>query len=284
METVDQARTYEMGCDMGDAVDQGDRPRDAVVILAFGMPIAFPDGKFGASLFSGPDQRTKPIRLAVQEFARGYWACTSGTKPKLTLAVGTSNYGSNVTFDHGHAWAGMINKTNDVLKTRGHSSQVVAVGAIDLELSWSSPSVGDRWLDGYDSQNKYRVLNFGDAAGCPPASSSCGTSSYPSWTQHDVWWVSWGHPAVFPLPQIYLNSGIQADQWHEVAHHGLSHDFSLILFAGTLTQMNACQERGCDPSTDNTPAQGWSQLWDALNDADGTDQGLVWSTDITWKN
>jgi hypothetical protein len=284
MQTVDTDRLYDLGCDLGDSVDRGVRPADALVILAYGMPINFGGGSYGASLFSGPDQKTKPLRSSAQAFAHGFWACSAGNGAKLTLAMGTSNYGPNVTFDHGAAWAGMVNAANDRLKSQGWSSQAVIVGAIDLELSWSSPSVGDRWLDGYDSKNKWRVINFGDAAGCPPASSSCGTSAHPEWDSHDVWWTAWGHPSVFPVPQIYLNSGIQADQWHEIAHHGLSHDQSLMLLSGALTQMNACKERGCDPSTDNTPNQGWTQLWDAVNDGDGTDQGLRWSTDMQWAN
>jgi hypothetical protein len=284
METVDTSLTYQRGCEMGNLVDQGDRPADGLVILMFGMPIHFGESSYGASLYNGPDQTTKPIRLAVQEFGHGYWACTDGNNGKLTIAVSTSNYGSDVSFEHGRSWAKMVNTANRELKEKGWSRQVVVIGGIDLELSWSSPSRAEKWLDGYDKENSYRVVNFGDAAGCPPASSSCGTSSHPEWTQHQVWWAAWGHPGVFPVPQIYRTDGIMAEQWHQVAHRGIDDGGTLMLFSGALTQWDACQDRGCDPSVENRPEDGWAQLWTSVNDLDGTDQGIKWSTDISWKN
>jgi hypothetical protein len=284
METVDTDRTYELGCNMGKQVNRGTKPVDALIFLAFGKPVRFDGSTYGASVFNAPDQPTKPIRLAVQEFAHGYWACTDGNRGKLTLAAGTSNYGDDVTFAHGEAWAKMVNSANNNLKKKGWSKQVVVVGAIDLELSWSSPEVAEAWLDGYDSVNSYRVFNFGDAAGCPPATSSCGTSSHPEWSQYQVWWAAWGHPGVFPMPQIYRTDGMQAEQWHQVVHRGLDRDGALMHVSGALTQQDACQERGCDPSVENTPAQGWSQMWDSVNDADGTDQSIRWSSDMSWEN
>jgi hypothetical protein len=284
METVDTARSYTLGCQAGNGVDAGKRPADGVIVLDYGKPVDFGNKKYGASLFDGADQRTRPIRLAVQEYAHGFWACTDGDTARLTLAVGTSNFGSAVTFNHGKAWAGLVNEANHVLQANGWSKQVVVLGAIDLELSWSSPTVANAWLDGYDSKNEVRVLNYGDAAGCPPATSSCGTSSHPEWDSQSVWYAAWGHPSVWPLPEIYLNSGIMAEQWHQIAHHGITYDLSLAISSGAMTQSAACAERGCDSTTDNTPQEGWTQLWNALNDADGTDQTPKWSTDISWGN
>jgi hypothetical protein len=284
METADPAVTYDLGCDMGNGVDGGVRPTNAVVVLDYGMAVPVKGAPWGASLWNGPDTGTSAIRRSAQEFAHGYWACSDGNSSQLTLAIGTSNYGPNVVYDHGKAWGAMINKANQTLRAQGWSSQVVMVGAIDLELSWSSPDVATQWLDGYDKGSNWRILNFGDAAGCPPATNSCGTSGHPEWTQHDVWFVSWGHHSSYPLPEIYRTDGIMAEQWHRVAHRGLELGDSLMEFSGAMTQAGACKQRGCDPSTMNSPQQGWSQLWTALNGGDGTDQTPAWSTDISWKN
>jgi hypothetical protein len=283
MQTIDPDVAYDLGCQMGRGVDAGTQPARAMVVLDFGMPVSFGAGSYGASLFSAPAQRTTEIRIAAQEMAHGYFVCTVGIRPKLTVGIGTSNYGPDVSYDHGRAWGGMVNRANEILRQKGWSLQATIVGASDIELSWSSPTVARRWEDGYATATDARLLNFGDAAGCPPAGSSCGTSAHPEWEQSDVWNVSWGHPPAMPLPEIYLNNGVMAEQWHQVARTGLKRSASAMEFAGSMTQYAACREMGCDSSTDNTPSQGWTQLYDSLNVGDGTDQTPPFSTDISWR-
>jgi hypothetical protein len=214
--------------------------------------------------------------------AHGFWACSLGLGSKLTIAIGTSNYGPHVTYGHGQAWGGMVNRANEVLHQKGWSLQVRIEGASDIELSWSSPAVAARWLDGYDDATDHALINFGDAAGCPPAGSSCGSSAHPEWEQRDVWNLAWGHAPARPLPEIYRNDGIMAEQWHQVARFGVRHRAALMRFRGSMTQHAACREMGCDRSTDNTPSEGWNQLHDALNSGGGTNQTPQFSTDISW--
>lgn len=281
MQTVDTTRLYDMGCSLGTAVGNGNRPSDAVVILDFGSPVVFGDGSFGASLFDGVNQKVGKIENAIVEFAHGYWVCSPWTST-LSLGMGTSNYGSDVTSAHGGAWARTVNNAHSEVDANGWGSQVSVVGGSDIELDWSSPSTASAWAGGYDSDNLYLYYDYGDAAGCPPASPSCGTSNHPEWNQHDVWYISWGIPPAWPLPEIYRTDGLNADQWHGVAYHGYSHDNSVPDMVGSLTQWTACGQRGCDPSVNNTPGVGWSQLWDALNNDPVTQQDLRWSTDIGW--
>lgn len=282
MQTADPDVAYDMGCAMGRGADAGTQPKDALVVLAFGMPVSFGGGTYGASLFGGRDTRTTEIRIAAQEMAHGFSACSLGLGPRLTVAVGTSNYGRHVSYSHGHAWGGMVDRANEVLQQKGWNLQVAILGASDIELSWSSPAVAGRWLDGYADATDRALINFGDAAGCPPAGASCGTSAHPEWEQSDVWNLAWGHSPAVPLPEIYLNSGVMAEQWHQVARFGVRHHASVMRFRGSMTQHAACREMGCDHSTDNTPEEGWTQLYEALNSGDGTDQTPAFSTDISW--
>ncbi|MFN2589953.1 MAG: hypothetical protein ABR518_04210 [Actinomycetota bacterium] len=282
MQTADPDVTYDMGCEVGRGAETGTQPRSGLIVLAFGMPVSFGGGKYGASLFGGRDRRTTEIGTAAEEMAHGFWACTAGFGPRLTIAVGTSNYGRHVTFEHGRAWGEMVNRANATLRHRGWNLQVEIVGANDIEISWSSPKTARRWLDGYDRATDHPLVNFGDAAGCPPAGGSCGTSAHPEWEQADVWEMAWGHPPAVPLPEIYRNDGMMAEQWHQVARFGVRHRESLMRFRGAMTQYAACREAGCDESTDNTPAQGWTQLTDALNATDDTAQTPAFSTDISW--
>jgi hypothetical protein len=54
-------------------------------------------------------------------------------------------------------------------------------------------------------------------------------------------------------------------------------------FLGSMTQYRACLQRSCDDSLKNSPADGYSQLYDALNADSRTAQSLNWSTDINWQ-
>jgi len=291
METADPQVTYNLGCDLGRGAQDGTEPSTSVVVLDFGMPVSLGHGTYGTSLFSGPNSTTTTIQHAAEAMARGFWTCTVQTPPDLlddraplTIGVGTSNYGSHVTYGHGRAWGRMVNQANQTLRRQGWSSKVAIVGASDLELSWSSPSVVRAWENGYAAAAGAPLIDFGDAAGCPPASRSCGTSAHPEWTQRDVWKASWGHAPAEPLPEIYLNDGVMAQQWYGVAQRGSDRGGSAEDFVGAMTQHAACRQTGCDPSTDNTPSQGWTQLYDALSQSDTTAQVPPFSTDISWES
>lgn len=272
-------RWYDLGCALGNAVRNGTRPRDAVVILAFGRP-DFNGTTWGTNLPGSGGFRTLPqIRRVVEEYGHGYWVC-SPFDTTLRIAAGTSNFGGEVTYEHGQRWANMVDNANAWLRDRGYSSQATAVGANDIELGWNGPTVSRRWVNGYASAASYPYYNFGDAAGCPPAGSCSG-----GWTQADLWFVSWGAWPAWPLPQIYREDGIQARQWYRESLWAYQNRSGRMHFVGSLTQWNACEDVNDPCSTiKNTPAQGWTQLHDALNSDSRTAQGLRWSTDISWRN
>lgn len=248
---------------------------------------------------------TNQIAAAAQEFGRGYWVgTTSDTTSQITLAIGTSNNDfdneGEVTFAHGSAWAGMVNNVQTWLTDNGYAGQVKAAGASDMELGWNSPTATNAWVDGYDSINDRLLYNFGDAEGCPQSgdgsvSQPCN-HRYPSyvptprpyqWTQADVWHISWEAAPARPLPQIYANSGAGAKQWYQIALYSYVSRSRKMLFDGPLTQHRACVKTNYgDPvcnGADNTPDQGWTLLYNALNAGNDprTAQDLRWSTEIS---
>lgn len=242
-------------------------------------------GEYGATLFGFGPVSMDDIGIAVQYYAWGYYSCLlEDFSSHLTIAVGTNNYfGGYVTYAHGQAWAEMINDINSWLISNGYSGQVLAVGASDIEIGWNTPQISHDWVAGYDSANEWPLYSFGDAAGCPP-SGECGTSSFPSWTQEDVWFHAWGAPPSYPLPLIYANSGINANQWYEMSVYSYEAHGEAITFVGAVTQFQACQQRPspiCD-LLDNTPGEGWSQLRGFLNSDPRTMQNLPWVTDFKW--
>ena len=85
------------------------------------------------------------IKAAVENFGRGYYLCSdTDQSSQIYVGIGTTNYEYTHSWStatargHGLAWAQMVNDVNYWLVTNGYSSQVHAVGAVDIELSWSS--------------------------------------------------------------------------------------------------------------------------------------------------
>lgn len=148
-----------------------------------------------------------------------------------------------------------------------------------MELRWNSASVTRQWVNGYLSTNAYALYDFGDAAGCP----NCGAGGY-TWSQNDVWYISWGASPgeAQALPLIYHNDGDHAEQWASIALYSVNTQGTRMNFVGTMTQSGACRQVGCDASLDNTPEQGWTQLWLELNKDSRTAVTMPWVTDIEW--
>jgi hypothetical protein len=98
----------------------------------------------------------------------------------------------------------------------------------------------------------------------------------------DVWWVAWGSRSAWPLPEIYTNSGSQAQQWYELSLYSYRRHGRPMTVAGVLSQRRACRQSTTDPCTgiNNTPSRAWSQLWGLLNRDRRTAQTIRWATDI----
>lgn len=285
MSTVDTQTTYDLGCKLGTRDYNTAGTQNNVVILFFAQP-AYVNGVYGTYIFGGTFKSTTAIGDAAKYFGIGYYACTlSDTSSTVRIVISTSNYGSQVTSGHGQAWASMANSVNQSLIDGGFSSQASADGGSDIEMGWSSAATAKAWVDGYDVTNQRFMFNTGDAAGCPQSGSSSSPGACNNgWTQQDVYYVSWQASPSVPLPQIYRNDSAQAKQWQQVKLYGFLRYSSAMHLQGSLTQWNACQEVGCDASIDNTPSQGWQQLYDQLNSDSRTAQSLTWSTDVSWNN
>ena len=249
----------------------------AVAVLAFGRPVKGGKRQWGASLFGHAYASTDQIQEAVQAYAEGYVGCSHGG-PRLTVAIGTSNYAPGVSYRHGAAWALMVNAANQWIGGKGYGGLVEFAGANDIELSWNGPRASKSWVRGYDSVAEWPYYDFGDAAGCPPRGNCLG-----AWTPEDVWFVSWGARTAWPLPQIYTPSGSMAQQWYHLSLYSYLHHGWRMTIAGTLSQHIACRQSS-DPcrGMDNSPAKAWGQLNGMLNRDRRTAQRLPWSSDFRW--
>jgi len=297
MDSTDTGVLYALGCSIGSHRLSGSPPQDGLVILDYGMPKKS-GSTYGASAYggSGGFASTTEIRHAVVEMAHGFWVCTdTDVTAHLRIGVGTSNYSEVGGFSnaditsHGQAWADMVDAINSDMVVAGYNSQADAYGASDLEVSWSTYTRAKRWTDGYDASSSWGYYNNGDAAGCPTSGATatphqCGTSS---WYQDSVYYVSWGNPAAWAVPQIYREDGTQAKQWQQISKYAVlaGQPLGKIQFSGSLTQHSACAPHPTSSdclNKDNTAASGWQQLYDRANSDSATATEIRFATDINW--
>jgi hypothetical protein len=277
---------FGLGCNQGTIDANRPGTQNRIVVLDFGSP-RLVDGVYGFELpggASGEFRSRQDARSVAVNYALGYWSCTGNDRASvISLAIGTTNNGTQVR-DNGHqqgrAFANFVRWITEDVAAGGASSQVKVRAAIDVEMDWNTFPDTREWFQGYDSLSNTPIYDFGDAAGCTQNGST--TSCNNGWTQERVWWVSEGFPLARPLPEIYTNSGSQANQWYQLARYThLRHSVDMLIY-GTLTQFGACQQVGGCTTTDNTPSQGWTQLYDRLNADPTVRHRPRWSADISY--
>jgi hypothetical protein len=236
-------------------------------------------GRFGASVFRS-FRSTKQIAYSVRQYARGFVGCS---RPKngthLALGVGTSNYGSAVTYRHGQQWGSMVAHIGRWLRSRRMDEWVDVTGANDIEPGWRGPDVTRRWIKGYASRTARPYFYYGGAAGCPPYDSCIGP-----WTMEDVWYAAWGSHHAVPVPEVYAGSGVNALQWYHLSLYGYQQHGQRMQIEGVMSQAGSCAGHRDCLGMANRPEQAYSQLYRTLNGDPRTAQPIRWVTDITWRN
>lgn len=282
MKTVKSATMINVGCDLGKQVVSLPGTQELLVTLDYGRPYDMGNGIWGASMFGFGPTSTTDIGNAIKIAGRAYVQCSGADSGShLTIGIGTSNYGKQVTEAHGVAWAQMVNDVNAWFVSQGLYNRVDAVGMNDMELGWNTPTTTRAWVRGYDSVNKFPLYNFGDAAGC-------ATNYFPNWgcnspwTKEDVWWISYGSGASYSVPLIYADTGVNAEQWARLSLYGYQTHGLPIEFKGVMTQYQSCIQVGGCGTLDNKPDEGWNYLVKELKRNAATAQYPKYLTDIMW--
>jgi hypothetical protein len=276
--TTRVASARRRGCGFARRVNRNRALRDSIVIMDFGRQ-ARRRRTFGVSLFGHGFRSTRAIGAVAEWYAAGFDSCIRRTDhAHLVLAVGTSNYGSQISWRHGVEWASMVNGVAAWVGRNGLGNRVAIAGAIDMELGWNGPWRSRRWVAGYGSVAQHPYFDFGDAAGCPPRGNCVG-----GWRVEDVWYVSWGAPWALPLPEIYAPNGSSAREWQRLSLYSKLHHGRAMTIAGVMSQHAACRQ-SADPcwGMNNWPGHAWRLLHRALNSDPRTAQPLRWLTDVRW--
>lgn len=279
MKRTDTVYMRRLGCVQARAVVTRRQPEHLTVILAFGRP-ARRAGGYGTILLSGHFRGMRSLLWAAEGYGRGFSTCARRVpEADLLLGLGTSNYGSHVTYAHGRAWGEMVETANRWASRSGVASRVTFNGADDIEPGFGGPKHARDWVHGYESATSWRYVDFGSLDGCPPAGRWC----LGRWTMEDAWYVAWGAAPAWPLPEIYASNGINAEQWFHLGMYSILRHHSQMRFAGVMTQRGACAQAH-DPcrGINNRPGQAWAQLTRRLNADPRTAQEIAWATDIAW--
>jgi hypothetical protein len=271
------------------------------------------NGVYGVGKFS-PYWQFIPlsaVNTAVREYVRGYWVCSGNDfESQVTVGIGVNNYGRmntgtsnqevlrSTAYEFGKRFGDLVHDVNVWAVQQGYASQVYVAGANDIEWdstgNWQSSYVTRGWVDGFHERDRgiHIYFNFGACSGCPTNITSSNlnwTYSIGNWSLDDIWFVTWGASPAYPLPEIYLTSGTNARQWYAISKYAAMQKGARIGYIGPMTQYGACQVRsndyGCSSGqTNNTPEQGWIQLYNELNKDPLTAQNILrWVTDITWQ-
>ncbi len=275
------------------------------LILDFGNAVDR-NGEYGTTLpltntFAQWDSgTTSGIRFLIANFLSGYWNChdtaTYGVAPYINLMVGIANSGTNGLSDSTNAsWmAEVIAAVNNWISSLGREGVETANGAMDIEMEYGSYSttvayekdvLAGSCNDSGQCSGLIPVYDFGEAD-CSQqgysANSACGVYGWKQWQVLDV---SYGETGAFPLPEIYNTTGAQATEWYWISKGGIQTGYGPLYFDAELTQYTACTQladahyggnvgEAC-PGTDNMPAAGWNQLYNAIYDDSSTRPGVT---------
>ncbi len=296
MKSINPTDAYNLGCAAGQADLARPGIQNSLIILDYGQPWR-ESGVYGVWLLSvGGFYTMDQVKASAAQFGYGYWVCTGADRSShLTLGVGINSYGSYGTNSpdagvraaaarvHGEQWAQMIVQLGDIFTGNGVASQVTVAGAKDIELNWNVYQVTRAWVDGFNAYDAgiYNYYNFGACEGCPTRLLP-GASPANGWSLDQIWYVSYGAAPAYPIPEIYATSGVNARQWAWLSWDSVLDKRGAIYYPGLMTQWQACQQRGCN-ATDNTPMQGFAQLFEELSYWMETAQSEIpWTTDIWW--
>lgn len=277
--SISASAFYSSGCSQG-RISVG----NGIVVLDFGQPWVS-SGTYGARYwyYGGVAfLSTTAIATYVQGFGQGFYDCSPATS-YLRLAVGVNNDSGYVTSGHGSAWSAMVGAINAWLVARGYSGRVTAAGAIDAEPGFAARAPAVRaWMTGFGTS--WLAYDFGSADGCswtsyaPPPGLACNNG----WRQDDLYYLAWGAPAGWGLPEVYATgtltlpngapSNWMANQWEMVRLYGARYgSLGAAVIAGQMAQTDSL-----------SPQTSWTYLYNSVNAYSPVQGNVRWSTKIVW--
>ena len=254
----------------------GTVPSNSIVIIDFGQPDCS-DSACGTDLTPNDDKELLSQDYStVENFGNGFLAGVgSDETPYTTVILGTSNDGSYMDSnasaeDIGKDFANEVNDLNTWNVNYGNIYQLAFAGGIDAEQSYNAYGPTSYWATGWsDNTDGYYYAEYGSASGCPENYTIGGCND--SWTQTDIYDLSWGNSYAYPVPQIYNDA--TALEWGTIAAE-IDAGTNPMWFLGPMDQHQACADKDDSCSgTDDTANEAFDQLYEA----EGQDYGYIFS-------
>lgn len=208
--------------------------------------------------FGGPTVSDDQI-VQIAEFYLSHWFSSSGSCPRLTLALGTNNSylcaNSPAPCDPaaaGQAWAASVDRLQSWVTGNGWGWQITVAAGADFEGDgyppWSCAAPTRSFIDGYGagSTSRGRLYDFGD----PFTSAAC-------WSEGDVYYAAWGATLDWPLAEVY--SPYFLGRWTDGSQGnspGLEATFGAIHHMGVMTECTGLDQL---PDT-NCPVNGFGAV------------------------
>lgn len=242
----------------GDSTTTGDGCVDAtagstLVLLQFG---AQRNDKQGVVLSGTTTKVTYPqLVTAIDDYLDGFAACSPPAR--ATIALGTNNDGDFSVYSataRGGDWA---DKVVDLVAAH---PGITIVGANDIEPGFASTRAqAQAWEDGYLAATSANLIFNGSADGCSSTfGEPRGACAY-GWTQAQLFALAHNGTRIQALPQVY--DRYQAAQWANIDATGGGG----LVFAGSLTEFQACPVTTKSCPASYRPAEGWTALQHAIS-------------------
>ena len=223
--TISPVILRAQGCRAGRQYTRG------LVVLDFGKSTYRPRrGGYGTLTFADRFASDSAVGWAVKAYAHGYSECLpKGAHAKITLALGTSNYGLRdvpSTYEAGKAWAREVASIGAYLRLH-HFDHVTAAAGDDVEPAWDRgfQRTYDFFRGFRDGKSGHLIYNYG---------SLDGGVVRGIWKLRQAYYVAGGMEAARAVPEIYNRA--MAIEWAELVHLSTKKYGKPIKLVGLMTQ------------------------------------------------
>jgi hypothetical protein len=187
-----------------------------LALLNFGQVAYQSGGGYGGYgtydfAFGYPFVSDSTILVAAERYIQGY-SNTTGTCPHLKVVLGVNNYnqcpygGACSPATAGAQWGTLVNDLHKWVVSQNYQSYISVIAGSDME----QPSGGQSW-DCYS-----KTQSFVDGFGGNDPSGAVFLDYGTAWLQNDCWnasqvyYVAYGAPKDYPLPEIYFQSALNS--------------------------------------------------------------------------
>ncbi len=249
----------------------------------------------GIRAYSGEFHEMSFYQPQLESWLAAYDSCRGAGEPNVDVIVSTTNELLPSDAADRQQLAESFRTLAHQLRVFGNNQSpdwdFVVWGGVDIE-AWGGGGDPEETKDFLDKYTLYGTpiapFSIGSLDGCPTQGADFAASCDGGWTVLDYIEVS-AEGSVGLLPQLYLTSLQQHDQWVNLVEAAAAHGgFAKLRFFGSTTQYRACtvqsSRAACGAALELDPFAAFTQLKEKLVTADPSafDFFENWRNDMQW--